>query len=147
MATWETSKCVETRPDRIIGLLTDPDAAERWSPVAFELRKLDGERLYPGARVELAGRIAGREVTFEVDVLQADDSRFAIRARGPFEIDAAYHALPRSARTELRASVSVRSAGGLRGRLVSAAAEALLAAGVLDATVARIASEAAAPAG
>jgi hypothetical protein len=145
LATWMTRTCVDTRPEEVLRLLTDPEACASWSPVPFEVRGLDGDRLEAGSRAELAGRIAGREVAFEVDFLEAGDRALALRARGPFEIDARYEAVPGCKRTELRASVSIRG-NGFMGRLAAKAAEGMLAAGALDATVARIARAAEAPA-
>src|SRR3954470_21433290 len=145
MATWKTRTCIETCPKRVLELLTDPDACERWSPVAFDIDGLDGARLTAGTSARLAGRIAGRTVAFDVRIEEADERRLALTASGPFEIAARYEAGARGARTELRAAVSV-AGGGFAGRLMSRAADALLAAGVLDSTMARIAREAEAPA-
>jgi hypothetical protein len=144
MATWKTRTCIETCPKRVLELLTDPDACERWSPVAFDIEYLDGTRLSSGDRVRLAGRIAGKTVAFDVEIHEADDRRLALRASGPFDIAASYEAVPRGARTELRAEVSVEGSG-FAGRLMSRAAHALLASGGLDSTLARIAREAEAP--
>jgi hypothetical protein len=144
MATWKTRTCIETCPKRVLELLTDPDACERWSPVAFDIEYLDGGRLTSGARARLAGRIVGKTVAFDVVIHQADDRRLALRASGPFDIVASYEAIPAGERTELRAAVSVEGSG-LAGRLMSRAADALLAAGALDSTMSRIAREAEAP--
>ena len=145
MATWQTRTCVETRPERVLELLTDPTACERWSPVAFDLDGAEAERLMPGDRVRLGGRIAGRSVGFDVHILEADDRRLELEASGPIHIAAEYEARPGGcgARTELTASVSVRSKGGLAGRVLTGAAEAMLRAGALDAALSRIADEAA----
>ena len=147
MGTWQTRTCVETRPERVLELLTDPEACERWSPVAFDVDGVDAERLAPGDRVRLGGRIAGRSVGFDVHILEADDHRLELEASGPIHIAAEYEARPGGCggRTELRASVSVKSQGGLAGRLLSGAAEAMLRAGALDAALSRIADEAALP--
>lgn len=146
MATWRTRTCIETCPKRVLELLTDPAACARWSPIAFDIEALDGRRLAAGTRARLAGRIAGKTVAFDVSIEEADDRRLALRASGPFEIAARYEAVPRGERTELRAAVSVLGGGGLAGRLMSRAADALLAGGVLDSTISRIAREAEAPA-
>ena len=146
MATWKTRTCIETCPKRVLELLTDPDACERWSPVAFDIDGLDGARLTAGTRARLAGRIAGKTVAFDVRIEEADERRLELTASGPFEIAARYEAVPRGARTELRAAVSVAGGGGFAGRLMSRAADALLAAGVLDSTMSRIAREAETPA-
>ncbi len=55
-----------------------------------------------------------------------------------------YEAVPRGERTELHAAVSVEG-HGLAGRLMSRAADALLATGALDSTMSRLAREAEAP--
>jgi hypothetical protein len=144
MATWTTRTCIETCPKRVLELLTDPDACERWSPVTFDIEYLDGSRLTSGARARLAGRIAGKTVAFDVEIHEADDRRLALRASGPFDIVASYEAVPRGGRTELRAAVSVEGTG-FAGRLMSRAADALLAAGALDSTMSRIARAAEAP--
>jgi carbon monoxide dehydrogenase subunit G len=146
MATWKTRTCIETCPKRVLELLTDPDACERWSPVAFDIEYLDGGRLISGARARLAGRIVGKTVAFDVHIEAADDRRLALRASGPFDIVASYEAVPSGARTELHAAVSVEGGGGFAGRLMSRAADALLAAGALDSTMSRIAREAESPA-
>src|SRR3954468_9524932 len=141
MATWKTRTCIETCPKRVLELLTDPEACERWAPVAFDIEYLDGSRLESGSRVRLAGRIAGRTVAFDVEIHEADDRRLALRASGPFDIVARYEAVPRGERTELRAAVSV-AGSGFAGRRRSRAPDALLAAGALDSTMSRIAREA-----
>ncbi len=142
MGTWETRTCVETRPERVLELLTDPGACERWSPVAFDVEGLNCERLAPGAKVRLGGRIAGRSVGFDVRILEADEHLLELKASGPFDITARYEARrARTGRTELQARVSVTGAG-LTGRLLSRAADALLAGGALDTALSRIAREA-----
>jgi uncharacterized protein YndB with AHSA1/START domain len=146
MATWKTRTCIETCPKRVLELLTDPDACERWSPVAFDIDGLDGARLTAGTRARLAGRIAGKTVAFDVRIEEADERRLALTASGPFEIAARYEAVAHGARTELRAAVSIAGGGGFAGRLMSRAADALLAAAALDSTMSRIAREAEAPA-
>lgn len=141
MGTWTTSATVDGAPEHVLGVLTDPDACERWSPVAFEV---DGaRRLATGSRARVGGSIVGRRVEFEVEILHADDRRLALRAQGPIEIEARYDARPCGPATCLDAEVSVRSRGGLLGRVMAGAADGLLAAGALDSALQRIADEAA----
>jgi uncharacterized protein YndB with AHSA1/START domain len=83
MATWKTRTCIETCPKRVLELLTDPDACERWSPVAFDIDGLDGTRLTAGTRARLAGRIAGLTVAFDVQIDEADERRLELTASGP----------------------------------------------------------------
>jgi carbon monoxide dehydrogenase subunit G len=142
MRTWSASTTVDGEPQRVLAVLTDPEACARWSPVRFDVSELEGERLQTGSSVRLAGRLAGREVGFDVRILRADERRLALRASGPVDIEAAYDVEPDHERTRLRASVSVLPGPGLTGRLLRGATDALLAGGALDAAVARIAREA-----
>jgi Polyketide cyclase / dehydrase and lipid transport len=139
MGTWSTCATLDGRPESVLDVLTDPEACERWSPVSFEV---DGvARLSAGSRARVGGSIVGRRVEFDVEILEADERRLALRAQGPIEIEARYDARPCGAATCLDAEVSVRSRGGLAGRLMAGAADGLLAAGALDAALRRIANE------
>lgn len=143
MASWQMRTCVETEPERVVELLSDPAAYERWSPVPLRLQRLDGQRLAAGRRGRAVAGLAGRGVEFELHVVEADEHHMAVQASGPFEFDALYEAVPRGAATELSASVSVRAGNGVVGRLLRRAAEAVLASGALDAALSRFAREAA----
>lgn len=127
-------------PDEVIAVLSDPDTIRRWSPIDFEVEELDGRRLETGSHARVAGRLAGRGATFDVDVAQAGDGRFALAARGPIEIDVEYEAFEDSGATDVWATVSV-AGSGLFGRLLAQATDALLAAGALDRALDRIARE------
>ncbi|HET9948076.1 MAG TPA: hypothetical protein VFQ22_04020, partial [Longimicrobiales bacterium] len=113
MATWHTTTRFLGDPERILEVLTDPDACSRWSPVDFEVEELDGRRLRTGSKARISGRVAGRTVAFDVDVLEAEGNRLALRATGPVLIDVEYDVEPLDQAAELRALVSVRSSGGL----------------------------------
>jgi uncharacterized protein YndB with AHSA1/START domain len=140
MGTWSTSATVAAEPEHVLDVLTDPRACERWSPVAFELDDAPA-RLRSGTRARVGGRIAGRRVEFDLEITHADDESLALRAQGPVEIEAGYATAPDGPATRLDAWVSVRSRGGLLGRVLAGAADGLLAAGVLDTTLGRIADE------
>ena len=135
MATWETRTTVMGGPEDVLEVLTDPSAARRWSPIGFELEHIEGDRLRSGSHAVLTGRLAGRSVKFEVDVLKASDGQLELRARGPVEMDVSYDAVPLGELTEIVAHVAVRSGGGLLGRLLSSATDALLAGGALNIAV------------
>jgi hypothetical protein len=141
MATWETRTTVMGGPEDVLEVLTDPTAARRWSPIGFELEHIEGDRLVSGSHAVLTGRLAGRTVKFEVDVLKASDGQLELRARGPVEMDVRYDAALLGEVTEVKASVAVRSAGGLLGRLLSSATDALLAGGALNIAVQSVARE------
>src|SRR3954470_17077427 len=108
MATWETTTTVMGEPEHVLEVLTDPCAAQRWSPIGFELEQLEGDRLRSGTQAVLSGRLAGREVKFDVDVHRASDGTLELTARGPVEMDVRYAAAVRGDVTEVTASVAVR---------------------------------------
>ncbi len=137
MRTWTTQTTVTGLPDEVLALLTEPDAIARWTPVPFELIDLDTSRLVAGSRARVRGRLAGRTLEFDVEVLVADDERLALIATGPISIDVEYALRPAVGGSELRASVSVRGSG-LIGRVLAQATDALLAAGALDRAVSQI---------
>jgi hypothetical protein len=141
MATWETTTTVMGEPEHVLEVLTDPCAARRWSPIGFELEQLDGDRLRSGTQAVLTGKLAGRTVKFDVDVIKASDGQLELHARGPVEMDVRYDAELLGEVTEVKASVAVRSAGGLLGRVLSSATDALLAGGALNIAVQSVARE------
>jgi hypothetical protein len=141
MATWQTRTTVMGGPEDVLQVLTDPCAARRWSPVGFELEQIEGDRLRSGTQAVLTGRLAGRSVKFEVNVLKASDGQLELHAKGPIEMDVRYDAAALGEMTEVTASVAVRSAGGLLGRLLSSATDALLAGGALNIAVQSVARE------
>ena len=142
MAVWQTRTLANTEPERVLEVLTDPAAARRWSPIGFDLEEIEGDRLRSGTRARLTGKLAGRGVSFDVHVIKASDGRLELRAVGPVEMDVNYDAVLADEGTEVMASVAVRSAGGLIGRLLSSATEALLAGGALNIAVQGVAREA-----
>jgi phosphate uptake regulator len=141
MATWQTTTRVKGEPEHVLDVLTDPSLARRWSPIGFELEQLDGDRLRSGSHAVLSGKLAGRGVSFDVHVLKASDGHLELRAVGPVEMDVAYDAVLADDGTEVKAKVSVRSAGGLIGRMLSSATDALLAGGALGVAVQGVARE------
>ncbi len=127
-------------PEEVLQLLTEPDAIARWAPIPFEVLDLDTDRLEAGTRARVAGGLAGRQLEFDVEILEADDGRLSLVARGPVSIDASYQLRPAGAGSEVRASVSVCGQGVI-GRVLAGAVDGLLAAGALRASVARIGRE------
>jgi hypothetical protein len=141
MASWETRTIVNGAPEDVLEVLTDPSAARRWSPIGFELEQIEGDRLRSGTRAVLSGKLAGRGVSFDVEVIKASDGQLELRAVGPVEMDVAYDAVAAGGATEVVASVKVRSTGGLIGRMLSSATDALLAGGALNVAVQGVARE------
>ena len=143
MRTWTTHKHVAADPKVVLDLLTDTDACRRWAPVPFDLDDATCTRLAAGARMRISGQLVGRRVGFDVEVHEAADGRLALSAHGPVAMDVAYEAKPAKGGSEVCASISVRSGGGLFGRMFESATTALLQAGALGAAVDRIAASAA----
>ena len=137
MRTWTTQTTVTGLPDEVLALLTQPDAIARWTPVPFELIDLDAGRLVSGTRARVRGRLAGRSLEFDVEVLAADEDQLALVATGPISIDVEYRLRPAPRGSYVSASVSV-SGRGLIGRVIAQATDALLAAGALDLAMSRI---------
>jgi hypothetical protein len=138
VGTWTARTSLRAEPDRVLDLLTDPDAAGLWSPLEFAVEEIDGDRLRAGGRAVLSGRLAGRWVEFELDVHEADDARLSLQARGPVTMDVHYEVLD----TQILARVRVHGGRGLTGRLLSSAVDGMLAAGTLQVAVDAIAREA-----
>ena len=141
MGEFIAHKSIQSRPSQVIRSLTDPEAAVRWSPVDFELRALGCAQLEAGATAQVAGRLAGREVTFDIEVVEADDGRLALHASGPVVVDVLYSvdvdADSDGDSTVLTAHLKTSSGGGIRGRVMSTAADAL-APGLLQLAIDRI---------
>jgi hypothetical protein len=142
MKTWTASKHVDADPAVVLDVLTSADACRRWSPVPFDLDDVAGRRLAAGSRMRVSGQLVGRVVRFDVEVHEAGDGRLALSAHGPVAFDVAYEARPAPGGSEVCASVSVRSGGGLFGRVAEQATAALLHAGALGVAVDRIAASA-----
>jgi hypothetical protein len=140
MRTWTTETWLAGTPDEVLAILTDPDSISRWSPLSYELLELDGERLEAGSRARVRGALRGCPLEFTVLVNEAHDRRFAVLATGPVSIDAEYLLKPSRGGSRLRASVRV-GGRGLIGVALARAADALLAAGLLRMSVARLARE------
>jgi hypothetical protein len=141
MHCWQSNATVPGSPTDVLELLTEPDAIARWAPIPFEVMSLDGgTRLVSGTRARVAGRLAGRSLEFDVDVLRASDERLELVAEGPISIDVTYVMRPAGDSSEVRASIAV-AGRGLFGRMLAKATEALLAGGALRMSLERLARE------
>jgi len=140
MRTWTATTTVEAPPDAVLDMLTDPDAIASWAPVDFEVSDLGSDRLAPGSRPRVEGRLAGVSVGFDVEVLAAGEDGLALRAAGPVAFDVRYDLEPAAGGTgaSLRASIGVRPGRGFRGRILAEATSALLSAGALQTALDRI---------
>lgn len=144
MRTWTATTIVDAPPEAVLDVLTDPGACARWAPVDFAVDALGDPRLVVGSRPRVRGRLAGVEVGFDIEILEAGDLRLALRAAGPVALDVAYDLEPAEGGSEVRASIGVRPGSGIRGRVLAEATSALLAAGALQQALSRIGRECAA---
>ena len=142
MAHWSATTTTKATPEQLLEVLAHPKEIRRWSPVDFDVDDLDTSRLAPGTRARVTGRLAGVRVGFDVEVHAADQDLLELSADGPVGLDVRYELAPADTGSELHASVSLRSAGGITGRLVANATAALLAAGALEGAAGRIAQAA-----
>jgi hypothetical protein len=142
MGAWSSSAAFDGDPQQLLGVLTEIDSIERWSPVPFRLANGE-QRLRAGQRVTVEGGLLGRSVSFDVAVNRADERGLSLRARGAFEIDVDYR-IDRDAGT-LAASVQTRGRGPL-ARVLSSAANAMLSAGALERVLRQVVNEAVASA-
>ncbi|HET7378889.1 MAG TPA: SRPBCC family protein [Gaiellales bacterium] len=140
MSMWCSSTTIPGSPAEVLWLLTDPTAIARWAPVPFEVLALEGRRLRSGGRARVAGRLAGRSVEFDVDVLRVSDELLELVADGPISLSVRYMLRPAASGSQVDASVSVDGRGVL-GRVLAKATEALLAAGALRVSLERLARE------
>src|SRR5690348_1285468 len=111
MAVWSRCATMDGTPEQVLEVLTDAEACRRFAPVAFETGDGTPARLRAGSRTRVGGRLMGRSVDFDVHILEADDRRLELRARGPIDIEARYEVEPVADRTALHASVRVSSRG------------------------------------
>jgi hypothetical protein len=139
MALWTTSTTANATPDQVLEVLTDPDAIRNWAPIPFEVEELDGHRLETGSHARVRGGVAGMSMGFDIEVHAADAAGLELTAQGPIGIDVRYDLAPADGGSEVTASVSLLGGGGISGRLVKKATEALLSAGALDGAAGRIA--------
>jgi hypothetical protein len=139
MDSWISTAQAKASPAQLLEVLTHPQQIRRWSPVEFDVDALASRRLAAGTRTKVSGRLAGVAVSFDVEVHAAGPERLELSADGPIGLDVRYDLASADDGAEVTASVRLRRAGGLTGRLVAGAASTLLSAGALDGATGRIA--------
>ena len=129
---WTANTAIATDPAQVMEVLTRPCAIATWAPVPFEVEGLDGDRLETGSRARVAGRLAGKDLAFDVDVVEADANRLRLTAIGPFvEMDVAYDVEALDDLAQVQARIDVKG-NGIFGRFVARAVEGFLAGGALN---------------
>lgn len=142
MSTHMAKQTVIAESAHVLEVLTDPAACDRWAPIAFTTDQAPGERLQAGTRTRLRGRIAGRNVTFDVHVLAADERGLSLHATGPVGFEVDYRLKPAARRTLIEAQITLAQTGGITGALIARATNAMLGAGALRFALRAIAAEA-----
>jgi carbon monoxide dehydrogenase subunit G len=139
-STWNAQLEMRAPAEHVLDALTDPEVCSRWSPINFEIEDIDGDRLVAGSHARIAGRLAGARLSFDVEVFERCPERLTLRASGPLVLDVDYRLAPAGeGSTEVTASVTVERGPSLVGRVLEPATRGLLAGGVLQSAVARIA--------
>ena len=134
------SQHIAATPRRVLEVLSDPHAVKRWFPLPCEFDD-DVDRLRAGGSYRTRGRLAGRSLHAELQVLEDDERHIAVRLSGPVVLDLSAELTSEGSGTRARVVASVHSGGGLSGKLLTPAASALLRAGALEHTVAAIRAE------
>ncbi len=142
MSTHTATQTTLAEPTHVLEVLTDPSACARWSPIEFTTDQAPGEHLRAGSRASLQGRIACRSVTFEIDVLTADERGLSLNATGPVGLAVDYRLTPSGCGTLIEAQIMLAQARGISGALAARATSAALAAGALRFALRAIAAEA-----
>ena len=140
MSSWNANALIAGTAVEVLDCLTDPAAIARWAPVPFDVLALEGPRLQAGSRARVGGRLAGRSVEFDIDVVRASRERLELVALGPIALEVLYELRPAGSACEVDASVSVQGRG-LLGRVLAKATETLLAGGALRVALGRLAGE------
>ena len=142
MSTHTASQTATAEPAHVLQVLTDPAACTRWAPIEFSTDQPSGEYLHAGSRTRLQGRIAGRNVTFEIHVSAADERGLSLRATGPVRFEVDYRLTPAARRTMIEAEITLAQSAGITAALIARATNAMLGAGALRFALRAIAAEA-----
>lgn len=142
MSTRTAQHTISADPKTILQILTDPVACGRWTPIEFDTDLPVRARLTAGTRTRVEGRIAGQRARFELVIHRADEHELSLSATGPIEINASYQLQRCPDGTYVQAHVEVRGHGGLSGRILAHATDAVLAGGAISFALRRVAKEA-----
>ena len=136
---WTADTAIASHPDQVMEVLTRPCAISSWAPVPFEVEGLVSDRLETGSTARVAGRLAGKDLAFDVQVHEATGDALRLTALGPFvEMDVAYDIEPLDEYSHVRASIDVKGKG-VMGRFVAKAVEGFLAGGALNGALSQLA--------
>src|SRR5213080_911328 len=124
---WTADREVAAGRDQVMDVLTRPCSIASWAPVPFEVEGLKGDRLETGSRARVAGRLAGKELSFAVDVRKASEGQLRLIAHGPYlELIVSYDVEELENSAYVNATIEVKGKGVL-GRFVARAVDGLMA--------------------
>lgn len=137
---WTADRAVVADPGQVMEVLTRPCAISAWAPVPFEVEGLRSDRLETGSRARVAGKLAGQDLTFDVEVHKADDGELRLTAIGPFvEMNVVYDVEQLDTEAaRVRAFIDVKGRG-VMGRFVAKAVDGFIAGGALNAALGQLA--------
>jgi hypothetical protein len=139
---WTADTSVAAGRDQVMDILTRPCAITHWAPIPFEVDGLQSDRLETGSRARVYGRLAGKEIAFDIEVHRAADGELRLVASGPYvELDVAYDVRDHDERSHINALIDVKGKGVL-GRFVAKAVDGLLANGALTLALSQLAEAA-----
>jgi hypothetical protein len=136
---WTANTAIVADPEQVMDVLTRPCAISAWAPVPFQVEGLRSDRLETGSKARVAGKLAGKDLAFEVEVHEASDGTLRLTAIGPFvEMDVAYDVVSANEAALVQASIDVKGKG-VMGRFVAKAVEGFLAGGALKSALSDLA--------
>ena len=121
MTTWHAQTTAPAPPEDVLDVLPTRPLA-RWSPVAFDIEEIDSERLQAGTHARVAGSLAGREIRFDVAVMEAEPERLLLQACGPVGLDVEYTIAPAPQGSAIDAAITVRGRRGITKTVFARAA-------------------------
>src|SRR5437763_13242477 len=139
MSKFTTRTVINAAPEQVLQVLTDPDEIRSWSPIPFAVEDFDDVRLEAGSVARVTGCLAGKRVSFDVEVHAADEGGLELTAEGPISMDVLYELEPVEGGSEVKASIGLHDGSGFTGRVLAKATGALLKGGALGAAADRIA--------
>ena len=136
---WTADTAIGADPGQVMDILTRPCAISAWAPVPFEVEGLRSDRLETGSKARVAGKLAGKDLTFDVQVHEASDGALRLTAVGPFvEMDVNYDVEQLDEWAHVHTSIDVKGKG-VMGRFVAKAVEGFLAGGALNGALGQLA--------
>lgn len=139
---WTADTAIGADPGQVMEVLTRPCAISAWAPVPFEVEGLRSDRLETGSKARVAGRLAGKDLAFDVEIHEASMQGLRLTASGPFvEMDVLYDVRALDSWSQVHAEIAVKGKG-VMGRFVAKAVDGFLAGGALNSALSQLAQAA-----